>query len=481
MDILQSLEPQRVFYYFEAISKIPHTSYHEKALSDYCISFAKERGLYCEQDEMNNALIIKEATAGYEDVAPVILQGHLDMVGDKLPDCPIDLEKEAISLRIEGDYIYANGTTLGGDDGIAIAYALAILESDTISHPRLEVVLTVCEEVGLLGASAIDLSSCKARKLINVDSEEEGILTAGCAGGRRALCTIPVEAIPQEGILCDIKLSGLLGGHSGTEINKGRANANTLLGRLLLYAKSTCSYGLIRATGGTKENVIPNHAEATLLIEEGNAETLVKSLSAFQEMIALEYSNSDSNIHIDCIIGARTSALVLTEKSLEKVLTALNLAPNGVQAMSMDLPGLVETSLNLGVMSLDADSLQLRFSIRSSVTTVKEQLSQKLTQLTTILGGTIEFTGDYPAWPYNRTSPLRDTCIKIYREMYGEAPKIDVIHAGLECGILSSKIEGLDCISFGPDLYDIHSANEHMSISSVERVWKYLLAVLAAK
>lgn len=520
MKILETLKSTRVFYYFEEISKIPHISYHEKELSDYCVSFAKQHNLYYEQDDMGNVLIVKEATTGYENAPAVILQGHLDMVGDKLPSCPIDLEKDAISLRREGDFIYANGTTLGGDDGVAIAYALAILESDTICHPRLEVVLTVCEEVGLLGASAINLSSCQARKLINIDSEVEGILTAGCAGGKRALCKIPMERIAYSNgsckstsstnesassVTCDITLIGLLGGHSGMEIDKGRANANILIGRILLYLKNRLSYGLVTLNGGVKENVIPSTATAQILIAESDRAALENYLDELQVILSTEYAGSDPDIHITTTFSETTvsntcakaspdttgftalsaapqpTATVLSEASFETLVTALNLAPNGVQSMSADLPGLVETSLNLGVVTLTADELQLLYSIRSSVTSAKEYIADKIVQLTAYLGGTTEFIGDYPAWAYNRTSPLRDTCVEIYRKMYGAEPQIDIIHAGLECGILSSKIEGLDCISFGPNLYDIHSPNEHLSISSVDRVWEYLLAVLAAK
>ncbi len=481
MSILKNLEPARVFYYFEEICKIPHISYHEKALSDYCAAFAKDHDLYFEQDEMGNILIIKEAFPGYEAAEPIILQGHLDMVGDKLPNCPIDLEKEPISLRLDGDHIYADSTTLGGDDGIAVAYALAILEADTIAHPRLEVVLTVSEEVGLLGATAMDLSSCKARRLLNIDSEEEGILTAGCAGGRRAFASIPLTFVSGKGLVCEIKVSGLLGGHSGTEINKGRANANALMGRLLLYMKGKLSYSLISLQGGVKENVIPNHSEAHILLEDTALPVLRDTVSSFQALLSQEYAVSDAGIRIECIPEQEKEIPVADASSLEAVLTALNLAPNGVQAMSKDLPDLVETSLNLGVMDINNAKLELCFSIRSSVASAKDCIYQKLEQLTTFLGGRIESSGDYPSWSYNRTSSLRDTCVTVYKEMYGTEPKIDIIHAGLECGILSSKIEGLDCISFGPNLYDIHSPNEHMSISSVERTWKYLLGILAAK
>jgi len=490
MTSLETLNSARVFYYFTEICNIPHISYHEKALSDYCVRFAEAHNLVYEQDPMGNLLIIKEATAGYENEPAVMIQGHLDMVGDKLPSLSIDLEKEPVTLRKEGDFIYANGTTLGGDNGVAVAYALAILESDNIAHPRLEVVLTVCEEVGLLGASAMDLSSCQARKLINVDSEIEGILTAGCAGGRRALCHIPLERISCDNanidkILYSLTLTGLLGGHSGTEINKGRANANTLMGRILLYLNNQLPYGLLSLDGGVKENVIPNTASAQILVEKETCSVLETCLNKLQKIFSDEYAGSDPDVRIEASHApmdiSANPLQALTDDSLHKVITALTLAPCGVQSMSADLPELVETSLNLGVITMTDHELQLRFSLRSSVTTAKEFLSDKIAHLASYLGGTTEFAGDYPAWSYNRISPLRDICSKIYEEMYGEKPQIDIIHAGLECGILSSKIEGLDCISFGPNLYDIHSPNEHMSISSVDRVWDYLLRVLAAK
>ena len=490
MTSLETLNSARVFYYFTEICKIPHISYHEKALSDYCVRFAEAHNLVYEQDPMGNLLIIKEATAGYESEPAVMIQGHLDMVGDKLPSLSIDLEKEPVTLRKKGDFIYANGTTLGGDNGVAVAYALAILESDTIAHPRLEVVLTVCEEVGLLGASAMDLSSCQARKLINVDSEIEGILTAGCAGGRRALCHIPLERISCDNantdkLLYSLTLTGLLGGHSGTEINKGRAKANTLMGRILLYLNNQLPYGLLSLDGGVKESVITNTASAQIIVEKETGSVLETCLNKLQKIFSDEYAGSDPDVRIEATHESMDISAnplqALTDDSLHKVITALILAPCGVQSMSADLPELVETSLNLGVITMTDHELQLRFSLRSSVTTAKEFLSDKIAHLASYLGGTTEFAGDYPAWSYNRISPLRDICSKIYEEMYGEKPQIDIIHAGLECGILSSKIEGLDCISFGPNLYDIHSPNEHMSISSVDRVWDYLLRVLAAK
>lgn len=483
MHILQDLEPAKVFSYFEKICSIPHTSFHEKQLSNYCVSFAKERNLYYEQDDMGNILIVADATPGYENEPAIMLQGHLDMVGDKTAKSNLDLEKDGLILYIDGDYIRAKGTTLGGDDGIAVAYALTVLDDTTIPHPRLEVVLTVCEEVGLLGATAMDLSSCKATRLINVDSEIEGILTAGCAGGIRVCSELPVNRTLRSGIVTNFSLEGLIGGHSGMEIDKGRANANILLGRFLMQLSHRVDYDLISISGGAKENVIPKTGSVSLLIKEGDIKATYEVMNEFTAQMSAEYGTADPGIHLimkqetDCAV----ERMVIDKDSLNRIITALNTMPNGVQAMSMDLPGLVETSLNMGVISLAEDVFRMRFSIRSSVPSAKQYITSKVTFLTQMLGGWVSFSGEYPAWPYERESRFRDICVDIYKKQYGKEPKIQLMHAGLECGIIADKLPGIDCISFGPNLIDIHTPNEHMSISSVARVWEFLKAILAYK
>lgn len=479
MKVLQGLEPASVFGYFEDICNIPHISYHEKEISDYCVNFAKERGLYYEQDEMGNVIIIGEATPGYEDVEPIMLQGHLDMVGDKVPECSIDMEKEPIKVMIDGDYLTADGTTLGGDDGIAVAYGLALLDAKDIPHPRLEVVLTVSEEVGLEGATGINLSCCKAKRLLNIDSEEEGVFTAGCAGGVRVECRIPAETEVKSGVVCEIKTQGFLGGHSGIEINKGRANGNTTVGRFLMFLKEKVTFDLVSVVGGVKDNVIPKNVTAMFLAED--VEAVKAAVAEFNRVLDIEYGVADPDVELVLEVKEAAECTVLSEGSKEKVITALNLMPNGVQTMSMDLPGLVETSLNMGVIKIDATEINLCFSVRSSLESAKELIVAKLKQLTEALGGTIGCHGEYPGWPYARESKLRDLCVKVHKEQYGTEPKIEVIHAGLECGILSSKVEGLDCISMGPNMYDVHTPDERISISSIARVWEFLKAVLAEK
>ncbi len=495
MSVLENLQPSSVFHFFEEICAIPHTSYHEQELSDYCVKFAKDRNLFCQQDFIGNVIIIKEATPGYESVEPIMLQGHLDMVGAKTEDCPTDLEMEGISLIVDGDFIHADRTTLGADDGIAVAYALAILDADDIAHPRLEVVLTICEEVGLLGASAIDLSDCKAKRLINIDSEEEGIITAGCAGGRRTCMVIPVKREDCTcGTLVQLRLEGLKGGHSGTEIHKGRANANVLWGRLLAMLTESLELRLLGLSSGVKENVIPSGGLCELLVDEAEVPVIKEVIAKFQSQMQQEYAGADPKICVNYLDVYEEEALQnpgkekrkiisspLTKASLQRVIQVLNLHPNGVQAMSADLEGLVETSLNLGVVEMTTHEFTLKSSIRSSVSSAKENVADKLMMLAQLAGGSISFSGDYPAWPYARNSKLRDTCVEVFEQQYGRKPEITVIHAGLECGILSSKIDGLDCVSIGPNLFDIHSPKERVSISSVQRVWEYVKAVLAVK
>ena len=481
MSVLENLKPAAVWKYFEEICSIPHISFHEKELSDYCVTFARDRGLYCEQDELGNVLIVAEATEGYEDVAPIILQGHLDMVGDKVPECPINMETEPIQIVVDGDYVRAEGTTLGGDDGIAVAYALAILDSKDVPHPRLEVVLTISEEVGLIGANTIDLSSCKARKLLNVDSDREGYITVGCAGGVRVTSVLPVEKTTGKGIACNVLVDGLRGGHSGMEIDKGRANANVLLGRVLEMLREAVEYDLVNAQGGVKENVIPKEAFAKILVAASDKDKLAAVAEEFQKMMASEYGTADPDICLSICAGEEEEAEVLTKDSRDKVVTALNVLPNGVQAMSVDLPGLVETSLNLGVMSFEADKFVIHLSVRSSVTSAKAQIVKKIELLTKALGGTTELQGDYPGWEYVRESEFRDKCVEIFKAQYGYEPRVETIHAGLECGLFTAKVPGLDCISIGPDMLDIHTPMERVDIASVERVWEYIKAVIAAK
>lgn len=481
MGVLANLEPKEVFGYFEEICQIPHPSYKEKKLSDYCVSFAKERGLEVHQDALGNVIIIKEATVGYEAAEPLILQGHLDMVCEKEAGCDIDFEKDGLRLRIEGDYITAEGTTLGGDDGIAVAYALAILASDTLQHPRLEVVFTVSEEVGMEGAEAIDLSPLKGHRLLNLDSEEEGYLLTSCAGGCRAEADLLVEREQRQGAYYEITVNGLIGGHSGAEIDKGRANANLLMGRVLMALEDMVEYSLVELSGGLKDNAIPRETRAAVVVDTACLNRFEDVIGRVAENLSKEYALTDPDVSVTAVNGSIREVQALTKASKRKAVTLLNLLPNGIQTMSAAIPGLVETSLNLGILRLCADRLELRYSVRSSVQTAKEFLVDKLRLLTEELGGSLSIEGAYPAWEYRKDSPLRDTMVRVYREMYGKEPVIQAIHAGLECGLFSGKIKDLDAVSVGPDMVSIHTTEEKLSISSTKRVWEYLIEVIRQK
>lgn len=482
MAVLSDLEPKEVFSYFEKISSIPRASYHEEKISNYCAEFARKHDLEYIQDELKNIIIIKEATPGYEQEEPVIIQGHLDMVCEKKPDCDIDFDTDGIRIMIDGDDLAADGTTLGGDDGIAIAYALAILASDTIEHPRLEVIFTVAEEVGMEGASGIDVSMLKGRRLLNLDSEEEGIFLAGCAGGAGMKCRLPVHCVSMKGTSVEITIHGLNGGHSGTEINKGRANANVLMGRLLVELAKHVTYHLASLEGGRKDNAIPRESKAILCLAEKDLDTLEQVIMKIQKDLSNEYAVTDKDVNITLEKeNAEIPFQMLDDASTRRALLFINAMPNGVQAMSADVEGLVETSLNLGILELNYQEMILSYAVRSSVSSAKEALLDKMAYLTESLGGSVERSGDYPVWEYKRDSAFRDKLAAVYERMYGKPPVIQAIHAGLECGLLAGKLPGLDCISIGPDMQDVHTTEEKLNIPSTKRVWDFILEVLKEK
>ncbi len=473
-----NLEPAKVFHYFEEIAAIPHGSGNTKAISDYLVSFARKRELFCVQDDSNNVIIIKEASKGYEDAEPVIIQGHMDMVCEKESGSSIDFEKDGLSLYVDGDFLRAKGTTLGGDDGIAVAYALAILDSNEILHPRLEVVITVDEEIGMLGAMCIDLSMLKGHKMLNIDSDVEGHFLTSCAGGMTVETSLPVVYENASGLLCRVTVTGLCGGHSGSEIDKEHANANLMMGRVLKSFADRMEFGIVSLSGGLKDNAIPRECMALLLIREEDRPILQEVTDTLNPILAKEYAASDRDIKICTEELGKKEASVLNSVSHTKVIFYLCNVPNGVCHMSRIMPGLVETSLNLGIMELNDRFLRLVSSVRSSVSSRKEELRGRLEFLAEFLGGTISVNGDYPAWEYKEDSPLRDTITDVYRELFDEEPVFEAIHAGLECGVLSEKIPNLDCVSFGPNNFDIHTPMERLSISSTEKIWKFLTAFL---
>ncbi len=467
--VLANLEPKSVLRFFEELCAIPHGSGNTAAASDWAVDFAKTRGLRYRRDEAGNVVIWKDASPGYEDHPAVMLQGHLDMVCVAEAGVDHDFTKDGLELVVDGDWIRARGTTLGGDDGIAVAMAMAVLDDDAIPHPPLEAVFTVDEEIGLLGATALDCSDLKSKYLLNIDSEAEGILTVGCAGGARCDLHIPLPAEAASGDVFTLSVSGLPGGHSGAEIHKNIPNANRVLARCLT---SLPGVRLISLHGGEQDNAIPGQAEARVLLPAGGADSGLLE-SAFRQALAGELPG------VSCALAQTGggSCRALSAEDSRRALELILSAPNGVQAMEPDLPGQVRTSLNLGILRLEEGALRLTWSVRSSAAAEKEALVEKLKALSA--AGSFTRRGDYPAWEYRKDSPLRDTMVAVFKEQYGREPKVETIHAGLECGILSAKMPALDAVSFGPDLVDIHTPRERASLSSLRRTWAYLVAVLA--
>ena len=479
MAVLEHLEPGRVFHFFEQMSAIPRGSGNTKAVSDWLAEFARERGLRYQQDALNNIIIFKDASAGYEGAEPVILQGHMDMVCEKAPDCGKDMTREGLDLAIDGDFVYAKGTTLGGDDGIAVAMALAVLDDESLPHPPIEAVITVDEETGMDGAMGIDVSGLKGRRMLNIDSEDEGVFTVSCAGGARMDCVLPVRREAFAAPVQRITVQGLVGGHSGTEIDKGRANAAILLGRALAAIGKIVPLRIVSAESGLKDNAIPASARAVLAVEPAKLPAVQTRVSGLEAAFRAEHAVSDPGLTLTVRSG-NPAPSALTEAAGKTVVQFLQLVPNGIVSMSMDIPGLVQTSSNLGIFHVADGLLVARASVRSSVASEKEMLLERFATLCAMLGASMEITGDYPAWEYKRDSALRDTMVRVFTEQYGHAPKIEAIHAGLECGLFSGKLPGLDCVSFGPDLLEIHTPREKMSIPSVQRTWKLLRGVLEA-
>lgn len=478
MRILENLEPQNVFYYFEEICKIPHGSGNTGQISDYLKAFADEHGLYCRQDELNNIIMIKEASKGYEDHEPVLLQGHMDMVAVKDADCTIDMTKDGLQLEILGDRLSAKGTSLGGDDGIAVAFGLALLAGEEYRHPRIELILTVDEEVGMEGATGLTVDDLTAKRMINLDQEEEKIFITGCAGGARIDIRKKTETEQIKGLLCKLKISGLQGGHSGQEINKERGNAICLMGRLLAALQEKTPIYLKEVNGGTADNAIPNEVCAEIVVTEWT-----EDVAAFMEEqfcgIKAEFAGKEDGLKCELQVGAEDALIeVCNRKDSEQWIHLLNVIPHGVIANSVKMKGLVETSLNPGILNVSAVEGMVSTSVRSSNAAAKEALINQLKSLAALCDATVGIRGDYPGWDYDPDSPLREKMVTIYEEMYGVKPQIEAIHAGLECGIFQSKIPGLDCVSIGPDMQDIHTTRETLSIPSVQRVWKFLLKVL---
>lgn len=474
---LAGLEPASVFHYFEEICSIPHGSGNTRQISDYLVQFAKDHNLRYVQDAVDNVIIFGEGTCGMEDHEPVIIQGHMDMVCEQDAECTIDMSQEGIDLTCNDTMVFAKGTTLGADNGIAVAMGLALLADNTIPHPPLEVVITADEEIGLLGATAIDMSCCKGKKLINLDSEGEGVFTVSCAGGGCGTISLPVDRRAVYGPCIRLVVDGLQSGHSGAEIHKNRANANKIMGEFMNRIQNLMPLCLTSLSGGAKDNVIPYFCQATLVAMGIHLERINTIAEELQAEVREQYDEPTASIQafdVDALGGNS-----LSTESTAKIISLLCAVPNGVQAWSKDIPGLVQTSLNMGVIKL-GERFTATFSVRSSINAEKQALFDKLKAMAEMFDGTYSQSGEYPAWEYRKDSELRDTMVRVYTEMFEKEPEVVALHAGLECGLLSEKVEGLDCVSIGPQMHDIHTIHERLEIASTQRTWNFLLAVLKA-
>ncbi len=479
---LSSLEPQKVFGFFEDITQIPHGSYNLEGIRKFLIDFAVSRNLEYVADDAGNVIIKKPATAGYENVPGIIIQGHMDMVAVCDEGSGIDMKTAPLDVFIDGDLIGAKHTSLGGDDGIAVAMALAILDSDDIPHPSLDVVITANEETGMEGAFGLDISNVSNRRLLNIDSEDEGIFTVGCAGGARVKCTISSDtsSLPEGSFILECKVSGLLGGHSGTMIGLGRANAGKVMGRILgAGCKVSSDAVLLNLTGGTADNAIMLESIATVAVPGEASDAFSDAMMTEFKLIAKEYEKADPGMNFGITKSDKTDEVI--KLSLKKASDFLNELPFGVIAMSKDIEGLVQTSLNLGILKSETGEMTAEFSVRSSVGSERDELIERLKKTTSDFGGTNKVTGVYPGWEYKTESPLRDKMVRVFKDMYGYEPKVEAIHAGLECGFFMDKASDIDAVSIGPDMQDIHTTSERLSISSTARTYEYVLKILADK
>lgn len=476
MRVLENLVPNKVFYYFEEISSIPRGSGDLEAVSDYCVNFAKERNLTVRKDELNNVVIKKPATEGRENDTAVIIQGHLDMVCEKTTESNHDFENDGIELLVDGDWISANGTTLGADNGIAIAYALAILDDNTISHPALEVIFTADEEIGMFGAKALDMSDLTGKYMLNLDCEEDGICYAGCAGGARLEAQFDIERTSSKGTLYTITVKGLKGGHSGAEIDKERANASMIMGRVLHKIDDTMNFGIVSVNGGSKDNVITRENIAQIVAED--EDTLKKIIDDFNTEIKNEYAVTDENIIVTIEKGEYGEYNVVCKDNQDDVITFMYTVPYGPQNYCTDVKGVVETSLNMGVVNTTEDKIVIVMSVRSMIRSRKQLLLDRVKCLALKLNAKVEIGADYPEWEFKRNSALQDIMKKTYFDMYKEEIEMTVIHAGLECGYFLEKNPELDVLSFGPQMFDIHTPEERLSISSTKKVYDLVLELL---
>lgn len=472
----------RVFHYFNEICAIPHGSGNMKEISNYCVDFAKSNGLKYVVDNALNVVIYKNASKGYEHTEPIILQGHLDMVCQKKDGVQIDFLKDGIRPFIDGDFIKAEGTTLGADNGIAVAMIMSILENNNLSHPPIEAVFTTDEEIGLLGASAFDTGLLSATKMINLDSESPDVITVSCAGGSDFTAIIPFKRVEYEGTKVTLTVEGLQGGHSGVMIDKGRVNADILSARILNQLNilsmvgSKTDFELISINGGDKGNAIPLKCEIELCAK--NPERFKNEAEKYIEIIKTEIAHREPQFKATLEIGKTDSYAVISEIK-DLIITTLLCIPNGIMEMSAEIKDLVETSLNLGILKTEEDKIIMSSALRSNKKSALKFLEDKMVAYFGNIACEIKTGGHYPPWEFNPNSQLVELYKQQFERVFGGTPKVEAIHAGLECGVFADSISGFDCISVGPEMYDIHTADERLSISSTENLYKLLIEILA--
>lgn len=471
-----NLKPQKVFEYFNMLSAIPHGSGDMDGIASFCESFAKEHEFKYIRDNNNNVIIFKNGTAGYEKCEPIILQGHLDMVCQKTPESSIDFTKDGLDLYIDGDFVKAKGTTLGADNGIAVAMVLAILDSADISHPPIEAVFTTDEETGMIGARALDMSVLRGKRMINLDSETENIVTVSCAGGSDFRVNIPIVRSTVQGTKITLDIKGLQGGHSGVDIKNNRENANMIAGRVLNELKSNFDFDIISINGGDKSNAIPNRCIIELSVSAPNE--FITCAEKYFDIIRNEISDREPDFKPNVSIGEAGEFDVFTSDIKEKIIYTLLCVPNGITEMSAEIKGLVQTSLNLGILVTNEQNIILHFALRSNKKSALLFLEQRLMAFFNNLDLKYETFGHYPPWEYKSNSPLRELYCNIYFSKFDKNPKITAIHAGLECGVFSNSIKDLDCISIGPNLYDVHTVRERLSISSTQNLYNMVVELL---
>lgn len=472
---LDGLKPERVFYHFEEISKIPRESYNEKEISDYLVEFGKKLNLETYQDKFYNVILRKKPAPGYENAPSIILQGHMDMVCEKENDSTHNFKTDPIQLIVEGNILKANKTTLGGDNGIALAMGMALLEDDSIKC-QVELLVTTSEEVDLNGALSLEPGLLQGDMLINLDSEDEGVVTVGSAGGIEVDINLPISKYEvKDSTIYTITLDKLQGGHSGTEINQNRGNANKIMGELLSQLEKVDSFDFIEISGGSKDNAIPRSAKSIIA---SNSNTLEKNILAITKNISDKYATHEPNMDFQLEIAPIDKISAISQKDFHKYIEAIEKLPTGVNTWMKEYPEIVESSDNLAIVNTLDGSINIIISLRSSEPLVLNQLKDKITTVLDEVGANFEFSAGYPEWRFRAESKLRDKALEVYKKLYNSEMKVEVIHAGLECGALSQNYPNIDFISIGPNLRDVHTPGEYLEIDSTERVYNYVLELV---